>query len=319
MTAIGPKDPRTVCCRAQENDRPHSRSERQPSGHRAGDQPGHGLLQAATGIGQRPEADEPDRPVAHGIPLRRQPHAARPADPGELHGRAAACRHADEADGHRGAVPQAQHVETGAGAQGLPLSAAQPARHPAKPGLGDGHHRSASLSNPWRSMPHSRWRGASSISRPWSTGSAGAFWPGGYRSRWKRTSASRPSRKPWPDTAQPKSSIPIRAASSPRPSSSRCWPPAASGSAWMARARGGTILGHSFEPAAVIPSIIERLRRTIKYEEVYLHAYASVPEARAGIGRYLTFYNSQRPHSSLCGRTPDQAYFNQPMPETTAA
>ena len=64
---------------------------------------------------------------------------------------------------------------------------------------------------------------------------------------------------------------------------------------------------------------IERLWRSIKYEEVYLRAYASVSEARAGIGRYLTFCNTRRPHSSLDGRTPDQAYFNQPMPEAVAA
>jgi len=49
---------------------------------------------------------------------------------------------------------------------------------------------------------------------------------------------------------------------------------------------------------------VERLWRTIKYEEVYLRAYASVSEARAGIGRYLRFYNSRRPHSSLDGKTP---------------
>jgi putative transposase len=64
---------------------------------------------------------------------------------------------------------------------------------------------------------------------------------------------------------------------------------------------------------------VERLWRTIKYEEVYLRAYASVSEARAGIGRYLSFYNARRPHSSLDGKTPDQAYFNQPMPEAAAA
>ena len=64
---------------------------------------------------------------------------------------------------------------------------------------------------------------------------------------------------------------------------------------------------------------VERLWRTIKYEEVYLRAYASVSEARTGIGRYLTFYNSRRPHSSLDGKTPDQAYFNQPTPEAVAA
>ncbi len=64
---------------------------------------------------------------------------------------------------------------------------------------------------------------------------------------------------------------------------------------------------------------VERLWRTIKYEEVYLRTYASVSEARAGIGRYLSFYNSRRPHSSLDGRTPDQAYLNQPMPDAVAA
>lgn len=64
---------------------------------------------------------------------------------------------------------------------------------------------------------------------------------------------------------------------------------------------------------------VERLWRTVKYEEVYLRAYASVSEARAGIGRYLSFYNSRRPHSSLDGKTPDQAYFTPPMPEAAAA
>jgi putative transposase len=58
---------------------------------------------------------------------------------------------------------------------------------------------------------------------------------------------------------------------------------------------------------------VERLWRSVKYEEVYLRAYASVPEARAGISRYLDFYNSIRPHSSLGCRTPDRIYFNQPL------
>jgi putative transposase len=58
---------------------------------------------------------------------------------------------------------------------------------------------------------------------------------------------------------------------------------------------------------------VERLWRSVKYEEVYLRAYGSVSEARASIGRYLTFYNGRRPHSSLDRRTPDQAYFKQPL------
>ena len=64
---------------------------------------------------------------------------------------------------------------------------------------------------------------------------------------------------------------------------------------------------------------VERLWRTIKYEQVYLRAYASVSEARASIGRYLGFCNSRRPHSSLDGKTPDQASFNPLVPVPVAA
>jgi putative transposase len=63
---------------------------------------------------------------------------------------------------------------------------------------------------------------------------------------------------------------------------------------------------------------VERLWRSIKYEEIYLKAYNTVSEARASIGRYLTFYNGRRPHSSLDRQTPDQAYFNR-LPQTAAA
>ena len=56
---------------------------------------------------------------------------------------------------------------------------------------------------------------------------------------------------------------------------------------------------------------IERLWRSVKYEEVYLRAYDSVTDARASLGRYLMFYNRVRPHSSLDRRTPDEAYFNR--------
>ncbi len=47
----------------------------------------------------------------------------------------------------------------------------------------------------------------------------------------------------------------------------------------------------------------------IFYEEVYLHAYDSVSEARNGLERYLTFYNHHRPHSTLDGSTSDEVYF----------
>lgn len=64
---------------------------------------------------------------------------------------------------------------------------------------------------------------------------------------------------------------------------------------------------------------VERLWRSIKYEEVYLRAYSTVSEARASIGRYLAFYNGRRPHSSLDRKTPDNAYFNALMPIPAAA
>jgi len=63
---------------------------------------------------------------------------------------------------------------------------------------------------------------------------------------------------------------------------------------------------------------VERLWRSLTYEEVYLHGYDSVAAATAGIGRYVTLYNTRRPHSSLADRTPDQAYFF-PQPLAAAA
>jgi putative transposase len=60
---------------------------------------------------------------------------------------------------------------------------------------------------------------------------------------------------------------------------------------------------------------IERFWRSLKYEDVYLHAYESASEARAAIGKYIDFYNGTRPHSALDGRTPDALYFISPAAE----
>jgi len=54
---------------------------------------------------------------------------------------------------------------------------------------------------------------------------------------------------------------------------------------------------------------VERLWRSVKYEEVYQKAYQSVSEARDSIGRYIQIYNTLRPHSALDRQTPDEAYF----------
>jgi putative transposase len=63
---------------------------------------------------------------------------------------------------------------------------------------------------------------------------------------------------------------------------------------------------------------VERIWKSIKYEEVYLHAYESVSQTRASIDRTIDFYNTTRPHSSLRELTPDQVYFNR-LPESLAA
>jgi putative transposase len=53
---------------------------------------------------------------------------------------------------------------------------------------------------------------------------------------------------------------------------------------------------------------VERLWRSVKYEEVYLHAYESPREANAALERYFRFYNGRRPHQALDDRTPEEAY-----------
>jgi len=59
---------------------------------------------------------------------------------------------------------------------------------------------------------------------------------------------------------------------------------------------------------------VERLWRSLKYEEVYLKAYDSVAEARAGIAAWIEFYNFERPHQALGYLTPWEAYCNKPQP-----
>ncbi len=63
---------------------------------------------------------------------------------------------------------------------------------------------------------------------------------------------------------------------------------------------------------------VERLWRSVRYEEVYLRAYDSVIDARASLGRYLDFSNSRRPHLSLGARTPERAYLDHPPPRMAA-
>jgi putative transposase len=64
---------------------------------------------------------------------------------------------------------------------------------------------------------------------------------------------------------------------------------------------------------------VERLWKSVKYEEIYLHGYDTVSVARQALNRYFDFYNRRRPHSTLDGKTPDTAYFNLSKPPLAAA
>ncbi len=63
---------------------------------------------------------------------------------------------------------------------------------------------------------------------------------------------------------------------------------------------------------------VERLWKSVKYEEIYLHSYDSVSIAKQALNRYFDFYNRRRPHSTLDGKTPNTAYFNLSKPPLTA-
>ena len=132
--------------------------------------------------------------------------------------------------------------------------------------------------------------------RSW-TGQAGSSWPGVCRTHWTQASAQTRSTRPWPGMASRRYSTPTRAASSrASPSPGACRRPA-SGSRWMAGAGAWTTSSSS------------GLWRSLKYEPIYLHEIADgLIAARRLIRDWVRFYNVERPHSALDGRTPAEAY-----------
>ena len=84
----------------------------------------------------------------------------------------------------------------------------------------------------------------------------------------------------------------------------------------MVRNRGPTWVGvrNGRQRRWVDNVFVERLWRSVKYENVYLNAYATIGEAKTGLQAYFAFYNRRRPHSSPNGRTPDSVYFNSMLP-----
>ncbi|MGH8262246.1 MAG: IS3 family transposase [Steroidobacterales bacterium] len=92
-----------------------------------------------------------------------------------------------------------------------------------------------------------------------------------------------------------------------------------SGSDWLTRLKDQRIAISMDGKGAWRDNVfVERLWRSIKYEEVYLHAYESVSEAKAGLARYIRFYNARRSHASLDRQAPDHVYFTS-LPLAAAA
>jgi len=96
------------------------------------------------------------------------------------------------------------------------------------------------------------------------------------------------------------------------------------GSQFTSEAFTGVLKGHGINISMdgkgrwVDNVFVERLWRSVKYEDVYLRAYETPTELRAGLGRYFEFYNTKRRHSALDRRTPDAVYFDQATPELAA-
>ena len=118
---------------------------------------------------------------------------------------------------------------------------------------------------------------------------------GHHRRHRRRIFALRLGRKPWENTAHRISSILIRAASLPVLLLHTSWD-------------NGIRISMDGRGRWQDNVLIERLWRSLKYENVYLNAYETGSEARSGIGRWISFYNQTRPHSSLDGTTPERCY-----------
>jgi putative transposase len=79
--------------------------------------------------------------------------------------------------------------------------------------------------------------------------------------------------------------------------------------AWTGRLEGaGVAVSMDGRGRALDNVFVERLWRSVKYEDIYIRGYESVPELHAGLGRYFGFYNDERPHQSLGYRTPAAVY-----------
>ena len=192
----------------------------------------------------------------------------------------------DAMDGYRGGVPPAEYIKARSRPQDLPIPAARQGDRPAEPSVGDGHHLHPDGARlcvcaavvDWLSRRVLAWKLSITLEV-------------GFCIEAVEEALSRHGKPEIFNTDQ--------------------------GSQFTSGDFTGLLLENKIAISMDGKAgwrdnvFVERLWRSVKYEEVYLHAYASVAEARAGLGRYLNFYNGRRPHSSLGARTSDQTYFTQ--------
>ena len=142
---------------------------------------------------------------------------------------------------------------------------------------------------PWRKDSATLWRS-------W-TGRAGRFSPCGSPTRWIPRSASRPSKRQSRRMERRTYSIPIRAASSPRTISRRSL-------------RTTLKISMDGQGRWMDNVFIERLWKSVKYEDIYLKGYGSIGEVKKGLTTWFNRYNSWRRHQGLDNRTPDEVYWS---------
>ena len=181
--------------------------------------------------------------------------------------------------------PKRRTSAPGRGHKGLPLPAHGRLGRTGEPGLGDGHLLSA------------HGQGVHVPGRGDGTGCLAGCSPGGYRTPWTASSASRRSRRRWLATGAPEIFNTDQ------------------GAQFTSEAFTDVLKAHGVAISMdgkgrwIDNVFIERLWRSVKYEDIYLRAYETPAALRAGLTRYFDFYNTRRRHTALDRRTPDAVYF----------
>src|SRR6202789_1600122 len=275
---------------AQSDDRQNARSPDFPPSEGSEHQPGRGLLPAPSGLAQRPARHAADRRTASGAPVRGRSHVARFSGPRGHCSRPPTCRDPNEAHGNRGDLSPTGYIETSTRSQDLPVSST-------------GRDGRAGEPRDIIYIPMARGFVYLVAVVDWFT---------------RRVLSHRVSITMEAGFCVEALEEAIGKHGKPEIFNSD------QGSQFTSEAftgvleKNGIAISMDGKGSWRDNGFVERLWRSVKYEEVYLKAYDTVAEARASLSRYLDFFNRQRPHSSLDRKTPDEAYFT-PRPFAAAA